>query len=312
MLGRAHNVKMTSPRVAAKTSTTSKTSFTMQSLWRLALWGSTATAALFVAILMGRSEVGSQRGAIMLSSLNLTSTPSLRAGQGAAQLASRENQGAPRQFDADPATRQLAQAVRSLTEDRDRLMARLAAVEHNLDDMTGSITRQVEAAKAANAQALPPPWPNEEPPVAATPTTPAAPVTIAAFAVPVAPVVPPAAGVASPLPPSPLTPAAIQWPPDAAASASPPAYGADIGSALSIKALQARWAGVRLAHPQLFEGLEPVVTLRENARSNRIELRLLVGPLPSAEAAAQLCASLAAFRLFCQPAMFEGRHLALQ
>jgi hypothetical protein len=296
---------MTAPRVAAKTSKTSKTSFTMQSLWRLALWGSTATVALFVAILAGRGEIGSQRGAIMLSSLNLTSTPSLRAGQGAAQLASRENQGAPRQFDADPATRQLAQAVRSLTEDRDRLMARLAAVEHNLDDMTGSITRQVEAAKAANVQALPPPWPNEEPPVPATPAT------IAALAVPVAPVVPPAAGVASPLPPSPLTPAAIQWPLDAA-SAPPPAYGADIGSALSIKALHARWAGVRLAHPQLFEGLEPVVTLRENARSNRIELRLLVGPLPSAEAAAQLCASLAAFRLFCQPTTFDGRHLALQ
>jgi len=53
------------------------------------------------------------------------------------------------------------------------------------------------------------------------------------------------------------------------------------------------------------------VILRESPRSNRIELRLVVGPLPSAEAAAQLCASLAAFHVFCQPAMFDGRHIAL-
>ncbi len=298
MLGRAHNVKVTSPRLAAKTR---KPSFTMQSFWRLALWGSIAAAALLVAVITGRSEVGSQRAAIMLSSLNLTSTPSLRAA--ATQVASRENQVASRSFDADPATRQLAQAVRGLTEDRDRLTARLAAVEHNLDDMTGSITRQIEAAKAAKVQALPPPWPNEEPPVPATPAT------IAAV---IAPAVPPPAGVASALPTRPLTPAAIQWPPDAAASATPPAYAADVGSAPSIKALHVLWAGIRLAHPQLFEGLEPAVTLRENPHSNRIELRLLVGPLPSAGAATQLCASLAAFRLFCQPTTFAGRHLALQ
>ncbi len=241
--------------------------------------------------------------------MNLTSTSSLRAGQGATQLASKENHVAPRALDADSATRQLAQAVHDLTEDRDRLMARLAAVEHNLDDMTGSIARQVEAAKAANVQALRPPWPNEQPPVPATPATIAA---LVAPVAPVAPVVPPLAGASSPLPPSPLTPAAVGWPPDAAASAAlTQAYGADIGSALSIKALQARWAGLRSAHPQLFEGVEPVVTLRENPRSNRIELRLLVGPLPSAEAAAQLCASLAALRLFCQPTMFDGRRLAL-
>ncbi len=304
MQGRAKAVNAIPKRIAAK-----KT-FTMQSLWRLALWGSTAAAALLLAILTGRSEVGLQRGAIMLSSLNLTSTPSLRAGQGATQLASKENHIAPRALDADSATRQLAQAVHNLTEDRDRLMARLAAVEHNLDDMTGSIARQVEAAKAANVQAFPPPWPNEGPPVPATPATIAA---LVAPGAPGAPGVPPLAGAASPLPPSPLTPAAAQWPPDATASAAPPpAYGVDIGSALSIKVLQARWAGVRSAHPQLFEGVEPVVTLRENPRSNRTELRLVVGPLPSVEAATQLCASLAALRLFCQPTTFDGPHLALQ
>jgi hypothetical protein len=46
------------------------------------------------------------------------------------------------------------------------------------------------------------------------------------------------------------------------AASGPPAYGADIGSSLSVKALRTRWAGLRAAHPQLFEGLQPVVSLR--------------------------------------------------
>ena len=94
---------------------------------------------------------------------------------------------------------------------------------------------------------------------------------------------------------------------------SPPTeYGVDIGSALSIQALRARWLGMRSAHPQLFDGLTPTVMLREIPRSKRIELRLVVGPLANAEAAAQLCASLAPYRLSCQPTIFDRRHLALQ
>jgi hypothetical protein len=40
-------------------------------------------------------------------------------------------------------------------------------------------------------------------------------------------------------------------------------------------------------------------------------LRLVIGPLPSADAAARLCKTLERFRLTCQPAIFAGRHLAL-
>ena len=39
----------------------------------------------------------------------------------------------------------------------------------------------------------------------------------------------------------------------------PMEYGVDIGSAVSIQALRARWAGIRSAHPQLFEGLAPTI-----------------------------------------------------
>jgi hypothetical protein len=40
-------------------------------------------------------------------------------------------------------------------------------------------------------------------------------------------------------------------------------------------------------------------------------LRLVIGPLPSADTAAKLCKTLERFRLTCQPTFFVGRHLAL-
>ena len=85
----------------------------------------------------------------------------------------------------------------------------------------------------------------------------------------------------------------------------------DIGSAVSVQALRARWAGIRSAHPQLFAGLAPAVSLSELPPSNRPELRLVIGPPPSADAAAKLCRTLERFRLTCQPTIFAGRHLAL-
>jgi hypothetical protein len=90
------------------------------------------------------------------------------------------------------------------------------------------------------------------------------------------------------------------------------AYAVDLGSAVSIQTLKARWSGTRSAHPQLFVGLQAVATLKEFPRSKHIELRLVVGPLPSPGAAAELCATLVSFRVSCQPTNFDGQHLALQ
>jgi hypothetical protein len=52
--------------------------------------------------------------------------------------------------------------------------------------------------------------------------------------------------------------------------------------------------------------------LREVPPTGRVELRLLVGPLANAEAAAKLCAALVPYRLACQPTPFSGQHVALQ
>jgi hypothetical protein len=262
MLGREHHISVTPRSVAAKPPVS------MQRLWRQALWGSAAAAALLIAILSGRNDAAGQRAASVFSFFSLVSS------------ASQPSQAAPHPFDAESTTRQLAQAVHGLTEDRNRLMARLAAVERDMEDMTGSIKEQIETVKPEGARAAP--WPDGAPPV---------PMTPADVATMVKPVV-----------------ARVQN----TATSGPPAYGADIGSGLSVKALHTRWAGLRTAHPQVFEGLQPVVSLRENQRSSRIELHLVVGPFSNADAAAQLCALLGTFHQFCQPTMFDGRHLAVQ
>ena len=115
--------------------------------------------------------------------------------------------------------------------------------------------------------------------------------------------------MASALPASPVAPeptAAV------AATAATAAYGVDIGGGRSAITLRARWAAIHAAHPQLFEGLEPVAAVRPATKTRPAELRLIVGPMTTPEAAAQLCASLAPFRVFCRPAAFGGDHLALR
>ena len=266
--------------------------FTMQRLWRQALWGCIAAAALLLAILAGLSDIGSQRAKMLFASLNgaSSSSPQIAPTQAPSQPVSRS-------LDSDYVVRQLTQTVRGLLEDRDRMARRLAALERNLDDMTGSISQQIEAAKAPSAPSPPPAisW-------MATATTPlvAAPETLASSGWDLAP-----------QPPPPAPPAAAPLP-DVVAPATNGAYGAEIGSASSIKALHARWAGIRSAHLRILDGLTPVVALRENPRSHKTELRLVVGPIGTAAAAAELCASLMAAQLSCLPTMFDGRNLALE
>ncbi len=77
-----------------------------------------------------------------------------------------------------------------------------------------------------------------------------------------------------------------------------------------MEALRARWLAIYTAHPQLFEGMKPIVSIKEVARGSRVELRLVAGPIAQAAAATRLCASLTAFGLFCQPTLYEGQRLA--
>lgn len=279
--------------------------FTMRHLWRLTLWGGAAASALLVAVLASRSDAGAQRIAGLFS------------------IRGDRTQVAAQPFDAETEAHRLAEAVRGLNAENQELKSRLAAVEHNVDDITGSVARQIEVIKETKPAPAPTPAPNY-----AAPAAPAAPAAKAAIAEPAgvapAPVQPGAAAPPPPHaaapPPAALAPHAAAPAPNAAAPApyaeSPallaPQYAVDIGSAVSIQVLRAHWLGIRSAHAQLFEGLMPVVMLREVPHTGRVELRLVLGPLANAEAAANLCTALAPYRLSCQPTLFSGQHVALQ
>ncbi len=319
-----------------------KATFTMRHLWRMTVWGGAAAAALFVAVLASRSDVGGERIAGLFSGR------------------SDRTKVAAEPFVTQAEERRLTEAVRRLDAENDALKSRLAAVEHNMDDITGSVTRQIEAIKKTDAS----PAPDRSPPSAAAPAPPAviapppavsppgpaagpaaAPASNAVIAIPpaapapaqgaaaapasnAATAAPPAAlaplplpalapahaqvAAAEPLPPRIATPIPAAAPPRAASSAATLKYGVDIGNAVSIEVLRARWLGIHSAHSRLFEGLIPVVMLRGVPHTGRIELRLVVGPLVSAEAAAKLCVALAPYRLPCQPTLFSSQHIALQ
>jgi len=260
---------------------------TWQTLWRQAGWGLAATAALGVAVLSGRDDAAPQKVAALLSSLRSQSPPPVE-----------------HSFDAETAARQLAQAVRSLADDRDKLAARLGAAEHEMRDMSGAIKQQIEVAKAEAIRTAEqaPPWPDSVPPV---------PMTLADVAVMVKTVSPAPANEADPPAATSASTTAEQAPPDTTASLGQ-AYGVDLGTVSTMKTLHHRWVALRTAHPQLFAGIQPVVSVKQNSRTGRTELHLIVGPYANAETAARFCDFVVPFHINCQPAMFDGSRLALQ
>ena len=183
-------------------------------------------------------------------------------------------------------TRQLADAVRVLASNDEQLRNRVAAVEHDLDDVTGSI-RQVAAVNEARRA-------DDGPTVSAIASL------TASSTAPINP----------PPPPPHFKPARPRHPQHRGAAPPPTQYGVDIGSGLTLQALRARWQTLRAAHPALLEGMQPIVRVSETPHGSKIELRLVVGPLAQPGAASQLCSALTMFGMFCQPAVYDGQHLA--
>jgi hypothetical protein len=234
-------------------------------LIRFGTWVSLATIAVFVVVLTARTETGIHRLATLIA------PPEPERMSIAPQLARRDQEE----------QRRLADAVRTLTSDRDRLMARLTTLEHSLDEVTGSIP------PASNRPSAPP---SPAPSIGAVPV-----VTAPAVAPAPANLARPAAG------------------PGAAESvATKTEFGVDIGGNASIEGLRAQWASLKASQPALFDGLRPVIAIREGAKPGALELRLVAGPLANASIAARLCAALSAAGQTCQPAVFDGQRLALQ
>src|SRR5215470_9182963 len=104
--------------------------FDLRALLRLATWGCVAATALIVAVLS--SGLGTKHQAFAPS----TAAPQVPAAT--VQLTTR-------QTEPDKATRQLSEAVSGLAADRDRLVARIATIERNLEDVTSAIKQQQPA-----------------------------------------------------------------------------------------------------------------------------------------------------------------------
>ena len=327
--------------------------FDLRALLRLATWGCVAATALMLAVLS--ASMGAKHQALA------PSTTALQVPAATVQLTTR-------QTEPDKAPHQLSEAVSGLTADRDRLVARIASLERNLEDVTGSIKQQAAPpasvsaqtsmhvpttapapasvparettpaqasapAPASGAAAAPRPMPALVPTATApTPSSPApsAPrsqaqpekekVTPAVTTAPPAatPPPPPPPGAIAASPSAPAAPPAAAPPPTRVANlpeASDPEgksrivdFGLDIGWATTFDGLRALWNSVRNNTADLFEDLHPMVAVREN-KSRGVDLRLVVGPVASSEAATQMCATLLAARRFCQMTIFEGQPL---
>lgn len=110
--------------------------FSMRDLWHFTLWAAAATGALMLVVYAGSTETGRNRMLLAFSQFQRTTQPSRVA--------------EPRPFDAKEGQK-LAEAVRLLTADRNRLLARLTTLEHNVDDITGSLARVEKETQATQA-----------------------------------------------------------------------------------------------------------------------------------------------------------------
>src|SRR5262249_1344530 len=193
--------------------------------------------------------------------------------------------------DRERAPRRRWGAVTGLGADRDRLVARIATIERNLEDVTGSIRQQ---------QAVPPPAPAAAPPAPAPtpasrsqpqpePTSPPAAAAPPAGAIAAAPSAPAFARVTS-------VPEAPEVQPTKSRIGD---FAVDVGGATTFEGLRALWNSVRGATADLFDDLHPMVAVRES-KARGVDLRLVVGPIASTEAATQMCATLLAARRYCQ------------
>src|SRR5262245_6763826 len=266
----------------------------VRGLLRLATWGCAAAAALMLAVLS--ASMGS-KGTTVASTVASSAPGDLP--RSSPQVPAATVQLAPRPTE-DKATRQLAEAVSGLAADRDRLVARIATIERNLEDVTGSIKQQQVAPPALAANPAPSPPAVAAAPVATSPAPrqPQAETAAPPAASPGAIAPPPVARVAN-LPEVPEVEPAKSRMVD---------FALDIGGSTTFDGLRALWNSVKGATADLFDDLHPMVAVREN-KSRGLDLRLVVGPIASTEAATRMCATLLAARRYCQMTIFEGQPL---
>ena len=283
-------------------------------MWRASLWGGAAILALAMTVLITLTDVGSQQLRMIFAS---EPAPKLIT---QADFVPRTEAEAQRRE-----TLRLETQVSQLIADRERLNARIASLEQNLSDMTGSIKREL-AAVAATTQPLPAvSAPSTASPTRLEPvdkaearkhdTKPEARIETKAETG-VEPIAKPERATAADASPQAAPPLGepIRLPPMRIASNSGDPtgkeIGVDLGGARSMDIMHARWAAVKANFGPLLQGLYPVVA--HETRAGMVPYRLIVGPLPNAAAAAQICARFAASKVTCRSTKFAGEQLTMQ
>ncbi|MEX0752504.1 MAG: hypothetical protein WD073_06210 [Xanthobacteraceae bacterium] len=275
--------------------------FDHRSLIRLTTWGAGAAVALIIAALTSITSTGSQRIGNVRVALTGSGAPS--------QVTTARLTQPPANGEAE--RRGLTEALRLLAADRDRLLNRVASLERNFDDMTGSIKRQAEQPPLPQI----PNWqPHADKTSPETPTA-AAPITNAAT-----PASSTALAALEQDVPEWLADRQEFWPRASvafdiasapAAAATRTEFGVDIGGGSDLEEVRALWNAARAKHSRLLAGLHPIIALRE-ARTGGLEIRLIVGPLANASAAAKLCARFGAADVMCSTSPFDGQRLAMR
>jgi hypothetical protein len=265
----------------------------MKELTRLAGWGMAAAAALALAVTTAYSPGGQDRLLTSITGHKIGPAP-VQTTPPPALTVTDPVQDA-RLTATETETRRLSETLRTLDSERERLLARIASLERALEDITGSIKQQSARAVLPTFPTPAAPGPAEPPIVGAAP-----------------PQASPAEAVPPPMQPPEPRAANIHPAPSVEEPTEPQsAFGVDVGGAASFEGLRALWNTTRKTYAPLLDGLQPIVTVRENPRTRTAELRLIVGPLPDSETAAQLCATFSVAKRYCRPETFEGPELSL-
>jgi hypothetical protein len=283
--------------------------FDMRALRRLAAWGGAATIALAAVAITSRTQSGADR---IRSAIAHATVPVV-----AIATAQVPKPTIERVIVDNAETRRLASEVRSLTTDRERLAARIAELERGLHEITGSIKRQADQNAAVTAAAVAA-SPSANPGAAAAGLVPQAPaplsIPLAADTIATWPDNPQARDPAGPedvpLPPTKIASAPVNDPKIAPSAPVKPEFGIALAGATSVEITRMQWAAVKANFGPLLAGLHP--RAMHDPRNGATHFRLVVGPLPTHNAAAKLCAQLIAAHAICNPVKFAGEPLQSQ
>jgi hypothetical protein len=271
-------------------------------LLRTVGWGTAAALALGAAVFTAQTETGTERIQLAFAGTVLPQ-PAVATAK-----------------TSDPAIATLQTQLERLAADRGRQEARLASLEHELEDVTGSIRNQTDKRETPPHIARIAPTPTA-PPVIEPPAIPAMETlslipkatTPPAAEEPAPTKVPETAAAPSAEPteaaPATETQTEVPLPPNrvAALPARPQRaaeYGIELGNSADLASLQSRWLSIKANFGPLLVGLSPVAVKDKHPGSKTV--RLMAGPMRSMAAARELCAKFAAQNGYCFPRQVDA------